>query len=151
MKCETRASGFTLIELLAVTAIISVLTSMVGIAAFNARQNAYRTIAQTEVQQVAQALHAYWIARGEWPEGFRAGSTVEITQQLLQDAGLLGKEETPGYIQISPDRFEDGYYCDPWGRPYVVTVEEVQATTRSEVYQVSVNILNTDRFYHVMR
>ena len=67
---NSRKHGFTLIELLVVIAIIGILMGMISSAAYSARQNSYRAAAQSEIQNIANAVRSYWIAFGAWPASF---------------------------------------------------------------------------------
>lgn len=146
--------GFTLLELLAVLAIISILAGMIGVTAHNARQRAYQATANTEVQQIAMAFKSYWVANGKWPEGF-LGKEVQITEEGLESSGLLGGGTGGGYVylEISPDSFQaisggDKFFLDPWGNPYVVTLDQVSLTEETEVYEGVVRFMNADRHYY---
>lgn len=154
---NTRAgNGFSLIELLAVTAIVGIVAGMIGVAAFNARQKAYRAIARTEVQQIAQAIKSYWIAKGEWPEGFdpgTAGITVKLSTEVIDRAGLRGGSDNV-YLQIPDNRLEDGFFLDPWGHPYQVEIDAIGDLSdvqeeEEQTYQITVSFMNSDSYYYV--
>ena len=147
MKDHFQRNGFSLIELLAVTAIIAILSGMIGVAAFNARQKAYNTIARTEVQQLATALKSWWVAKGEWPKGFPPGSDTGISADVIRESGLRGDVDGNVYLQIPDDRFEDGLFLDPWGHPYFVEIDEVVETTDKDVFQITVSFANSNKFY----
>ena len=147
LKNHSKAGGFSLIELLAVTAIISIVAGMIGVAAFNARQKAYSTIAYTEVQQIAQALKSYWIAKGEWPDGFPAGQDTGISADIIRRSGLRGDADGNVYLELSDDRLEDGIFLDPWGHAYVVEIDEVTETEQQEAFQITVSFPNSDKYY----
>ena len=153
MKRNNYNKGFTLLELLAVLAIISILAGMIGVTAHNARQRAYDATAKTEVQQIAMAFKAYWIANGKWPDGF-IGKEVQLTEAELENSGLLGGGKKGGYVylEISPDSFQgDGdekYFLDPWGNPYVVTLDQVSPTEAEDEYQGVVRFLNSEKHYY---
>lgn len=147
MKDHFQRNGFSLIELLAVTAIIAILSGMIGVAAFNARQKAYNTIARTEVQQLATALKSWWVAKGEWPKGFPPGSDTGISADVIRESGLRGDVDGNVYLQIPDDRFEDGLFLDPWGHSYFVEIDEVTETEDVETYQITVSFVNSDKYY----
>ena len=147
MKDHFQRTGFRLIELLAVTAIIAILSGMIGVAAFNARQKAYNTIARTEVQQLATALKSWWVAKGEWPKGFPPGSDTGISADVIRESGLRGDVDGNVYLQIPDDRFEDGLFLDPWGHPYFVEIDEVTETGDVDTYQITVSFFNSVKYY----
>ncbi len=147
--------GFSLIELLAVTAIISILAGMIGVAAHNARQRAYATIARTETQQIATAFKSYWISHGQWPDGFSSGTDVELSEDVLKNSGLLGDGANGMvYLELSADRLEVGptgggkYFLDPWGHPYLVKLGKVSETTETQKFQGVVRFMNSDKYYY---
>ena len=114
---HSKAGGFSLIELLAVTAIISIVAGMIGVAAINARQKAYATIARTEVQQIAQALKAHWVAKGEWPKGFPPGQDTGLSADAIRESGLRGEADGNVYLELSNDRLEDASSSIPGATP----------------------------------
>ncbi|MGI5868400.1 MAG: type II secretion system protein [Kiritimatiellia bacterium] len=144
---HSSTQGFSLIELLAVTAIIAIVVGMIGVAAFNARQRAYTTIASTEVQQIAQALKSYWIAKGEWPDGFPAGQDTGISADIIRRSGLRGDADGNVYLQLSDEQLEDGQFLDPWGHAYVVEIDDVTRTEIQETCQITVSFANSDKYY----
>ncbi len=147
LKNHSKAGGFSLIELLAVTAIISIVAGMIGVAAINARQKTYATIARTEVQQIAQALKAHWVAKGEWPKGFPPGQDTGLSADAIRESGLRGEADGNVYLELSNDRLEDGFFLDPWGHPYFVEIDEVTETKDQETYQITVSFANSDKYY----
>lgn len=152
MKRENN-NGFSLIELLAVTAIIAILSGMIGVAAHNARQRAYMTIARTEVQQIATAFKSYWVAKGKWPAGFT--SAKELSADVLEASGLLGQgDDGMVFLDISENRFESTgtgeelYFLDPWGHPYVVETGAIVTPEASDIFETVVHFGNSDAFYY---
>lgn len=150
------SSGFSLIELLTVTAIISILAGMIGVAAHSARQRAYATQAQLEAQQVATAFRSYWVTQGKWPSGFESGfsSGGPITQSKLFSSDLMGSAgqgdvtRSP-FLEISVEDFGGSEeYLDPWGRPYQLTIRPVEDVKQSEKFQVVVSFLNAEKYYY---
>lgn len=132
---RTAASGFTLLEILSVVGIISLLMGLIGSAAFSARQRAYTATATTEAHQIAAALRAYFMAFREWPSGIGSGDTA-LEESKLE--ALLGNNPTKtAFLQLPPDRIDEDtrQFLDPWGHPYIVTVEdpgEIEADTAYE-------------------
>lgn len=160
MAKGNRASGFSLLELLAVIAIIGIVVGMVGAVAQNARQRSYDARASAEVQQIALAFKAYWVANGKWPEGFGDGvaaSGVELSKNVLESSGLIGGVNSGNqvYLDLSADSFQPGpsggdtlYFIDPWGHPYVVTIGDVTETAEIERHRALVRPVNTTRYYY---
>lgn len=145
--------GFTLIELLTVTAIISILAGMIGIAAHAARQRAYATQARLEAQQVATAFRAYWVAEGKWPTQFLPDSSGPITWTQLKVSDLMGHGgkgivRSP-FLEISEEDFAGSDdYLDPWGHPYQLTIDPLQDVTQPDQFQVVVGFLNAEKHYY---
>ncbi len=149
---EKPRSGFSLIEILAVTAIIAILIGFVGGAAFSARQRAYSAQANAEAQAIAAAFKSYWLAYGEWPSGFKSGDN-ELDENNLK--ALIGEDGSgmPPFLEVPPERFmDDGSgskkYLDPWGKPYVVTFEQVQEPQTTDVYEGACSFPNMYRSYY---
>ena len=145
-----RIAGFSLLEMLLVVAVVGILLGMLGAAAYSARQRAYATLAQAEVQQIATAFKSYWVAKSKWPDGFGAAWT-KLTRGNL--AVLMGGD-TDGivYLDVPPDRFEgDGEnapFLDPWGHPYEVSIEGVSSTIISDTLEGAVTFPNFMRHYY---
>lgn len=150
MKRNNDNKGFTLLELLAVLAIIAILAGMIGVTAHNARQRSYEATAKTEVQQIAMAFKAYWVANSRWPSGF-GKDEVELTEEALKDLLGMGDAGDHVYLDVSPDSFEpDGKkrFLDPWGNPYVVTLDEVSTTEETEEHEGRVRFPNAEKHYY---
>ena len=67
----------------------------------------YDSQARNEVHEIEAALDGFHIDHGRYPEG--ASATVI--------AALMGDNEDRR-IYLEARRTEDGYFLDPWGRPY---------------------------------
>lgn len=141
--------AFTLLELMLVIAVISILMSMLGAAAYSARQRAYTTTAAAEAQQIAAAFKSYYLAHHAWP-GYWAGgkSYAALTQQNLDP--LIGGKSGDGvvYLDISDFRFEDGVFVDPWGKPYEVGTDKIDVPVVSDVIEGAVSFPNHLRHYY---
>ncbi len=145
-----RRAGFSLLEMLLVVAVVGILLGMLGAAAYAARQRAYATLAQAEVQQIATAFKSYWVAKSKWPDGFGAAWT-KLTRGNL--AVLMGGD-TDGivYLDVPPDRFEgdgnDAFFLDPWGHPYEVSIEGLSQPVVSDTLEGAVTFPNFMRHYY---
>lgn len=96
--------GFSLIELMVVIAIIAMLAAAVGVSMFGALDNANVATAQAEISTFKTALIGYKIAFKKLP------STEEGLNVLVNNSkkNFLDSEAVP---------------MDPWGNPYVYTLE----------------------------
>lgn len=146
MKRHSNGKGFTLIELLAVLAIIGILMGLVGTAAQQSRQRAYKAKAGAETQQIAAAFKSYWIANGKWPIS-AGGGYRDLTKSLMVE--LLG--EGPSgvvYLDVPADAFDDDTFVDPWGNPYKVKIEAVETPQSVDVYECAISFPNHFRNYY---
>ena len=157
-RMQNQNHGFSLIELLTVSAIISILTGMIGIAAHSARMRAYSTLARMEAQQIATAFKSYWVTKGRWPSGYDKGYNGPLTKEMLFASDLMGSQNGTPYLEISKDTFSEGEadasYLDPWGHPYTIKVDpptEIGGQGKkdtAQVFQVVVGFVNTERYYY---
>jgi len=151
---HTNNTGFSLIELLTVTAIISIIAGMIGIASHSARQRAYATQARLEAQEVATAFRSYWVAYGRWPTGFDGGYNGALTRSKLFESDLMGAAGSSGktrspFLEISEKDFygsED--YLDPWGNPYRLLIKRTEEVEQAEQFQVVVSFVNAEKHYY---
>lgn len=137
-------SAFTLLELMLAIAVIGILMSMLGAAAYSARQRAYVTLATAEAQEIAAAFKSYYLANHQWPDGF-GGAGADLSKQNL--GPLIGKEGTV-YLDISDFRFEDDLFLDPWGHPYRVATSQIKNPQISDVIEGAVSFPNHFRHYY---
>lgn len=151
---QTNRTGFSLIELLAVTAIISILAGMIGIASHSARQRAYATQARLEAQEVATAFRSYWVARGRWPTGFDGGHSGALTKKDLFGSDLMGASGSSGttrspFLELSEEDFHGSDdYLDPWGNPYQLTIKRPEDVEQADEFQVVVSFVNAEKHYY---
>ncbi len=138
-------SAFTMLELMLAIAVIGILMSMLGAAAYSARQRAYVTLATAEAQEIAAAFKSYYLANHEWPDSWKSGSSAQLSKDNL--GPLIGKEGTV-YLDISDFRFEDDLFLDPWGHPYEVSTVKVDEPTVSDVIEGAVSFPNHLRHYY---
>ena len=83
-------SGFTLVELLVVMAIIAILIALLLPAVQAARESARRTQCQSQMKQIALAMHTYANAHGTFPPGWVQGLPVGDDP-----------EEAAGYLPVT--------------------------------------------------
>lgn len=141
-------NGFTVIELLVVTGIIAILMGMVGTSAFIARNQAYKTQARAETQQLMTAIKAIWISREENKVSISTG-TVKMNEANVKKFIVETEGEPRNYLEISNSRLNEGGYLDPWGNEYEYTIKEVDTEELpEEVYQIAVSFPNAERFYY---
>ncbi len=139
-------SAFTLLELMLAIAVIGILMSMLGAAAYSARQRAYVTLATAEAQEIAAAFKSYYLAKHQWPDGF-GGEGADLSKQNLGPL-INGKDGESVYLDISDFRFEDDLFLDPWGHPYRVATSEVKHPKISDVIEGAVSFPNHFRHYY---
>ena len=106
--------GFTLMEVLVVVAILVVLAGVGGVIYMRYLEDAKRDIAKTNVQSLAQAVEAYKLRNGDYPD-----SLLVLTEP--QDNGSAYLEESA--------------LVDPWQQPYVYERENRnQRTGKPRIY-----------------
>jgi len=122
-------SAFTLIEILTVIAIIAVLASLILATSGYVQERAGRARAEAEIQALSNAIEAYKLDNGDYPQGDGGPtSTNDLIDALVPAAGSGGKV----YFEI-PIKMFQGYrsgtdyeaarnaanaLVDPFGNPY---------------------------------
>ncbi|MDY7034211.1 MAG: type II secretion system major pseudopilin GspG [Thermodesulfobacteriota bacterium] len=102
--------GFTLIELMVVLVILGVLAGLIMPRIIGRPEQARRTTAKIQIQNIEQALKLFYIDNGFYP---------------TTDQGLTALIENPEIEPIPRNWREDGYLDkgkvpkDPWGNNYV--------------------------------
>ena len=140
-----RRSAFTIVELLTVVSIIAILMGMVGSAAYAARQASYRSQAQAEVREIANACRAYWIASGSWNGGARwPGASGPIERDGAMYKALTGNNPAKT-VFLALDSTQD-VYCDPWGNPYIVTFDKTTEVSTKHHFSSSVTFPMRNRY-----
>ena len=107
IKRQRNFEAFTLVEIMLVVIIIAALAAMVVPRFVGKSEQARKTIAKSDVIQLATALKIYELDNGSFPsssQGLAALLTKPATS--LPDAKWNGP-----YIENAPD--------DPWGHPYI--------------------------------
>ena len=148
-KNKGTRSGFTLLEIMLVIVVIAILMSMLGAAAYTARQRAYASTATAETQQIATAFKSYYLAFHKWPKAWASGKAwTPLTAENL--APLLGTEDGGGgrvFLDLPENRLEDGKFLDPWGHPYEVQTDAVLKPNISDTFEGAVSFPNHMRHY----
>lgn len=139
--------GFTLLELLAVIAVIAVLASMLFPAIQSMMQAARRKKASTEAKALANAIKSYRNIYGRFPlqaQGAKDQTYPDEVDTVADTVGVKTRQwtivgpllpddaENPRrttFLEIAPqaikkDKNGNRYYADPWGRPYIVAIDE---------------------------
>jgi len=96
---RTERSGFTLAELMVVIVIIGLLTTLVAKDVMGFLSGGKRTAAVADITQIGEALTAFAIRNGEYPETLEALVTRDDNGYRILDRGAVPK--------------------DPWGNEYI--------------------------------
>ena len=151
-------SAFTIVELLAVITIIGILVGMMGAAAATARQNGYRSQAQAEVREIANACRSYWMASGTWKGGNRWPDrrenqwiSISKTDGDIYKAFTGDRNVNPSgnvFLEFDEQRFDTdgGEYLDPWGNPYEVKFDTSNDIQRKQKFSASVTFPMRHRY-----
>ena len=117
--------AFTLVELLVVVGMIALLTGAVGNSVNDARKRARVAKAQAEVKEMTNAILASenYVSLGDHVMDEDASET-KLAFILGKDKGDNG-EDIPVLFNAN---VSGGKILDPWGRPYIVTIREGEAS-----------------------
>jgi general secretion pathway protein G len=100
--------GFTLIEIMVVVVIIGMLATLVIPRVLGRGEEAKRTAAQVQIQEIGQALDLFHLDNGFYPTNDQGLDALVKKPTLPPDALNY---RSGGYLKKVP--------VDPWGRPYV--------------------------------
>lgn len=141
--------GFTLVEMLVVIAIIGILAGMLLPAVTGMKRKAKIKVAQKEAQELAAAIAQYESTYSRFPTVAKTGG-LDVTFGLtggneeviaiLRDTEIPAKNVNVGHVlnpqrqnflsavkpardTTSPGISADGVYRDPWGNPYVISMD----------------------------
>ncbi|MFH0908542.1 MAG: prepilin-type N-terminal cleavage/methylation domain-containing protein [bacterium] len=145
---EYRNPAFTLIELLVVIAIIGILAALLLPAISSAMTRAEKARAQTDLSQIVTAIKAYYGDYGKMPvatgDNGQADKTYgaknkpnnqNVVMNILRAKDNVANPKATVFLDVPKESMEgadkdgltyaaaDGYYLDPWGNPYVVSMD----------------------------
>lgn len=105
LRNKNKISGFTLVEIMLVVIIIAALAAMVVPRFVGKSEQARKSIAQSDIIQLATALKMYELDNGAFP------TTSQGLKSLLEKPQGSAAETWKGpYIEKEP--------IDPWNHPY---------------------------------
>ncbi|HEY2615499.1 MAG TPA: prepilin-type N-terminal cleavage/methylation domain-containing protein [Chthoniobacterales bacterium] len=140
-RFDLRSRAFTLIELLVVIGIIAILMGL-AFPVFQGVQNqAKKTQAKNDLMQIVTAVNAFYTEYGKYPltptppadTSYGAGTTNDKLLNELRNVRAL--ENPKEIVFLSPPdakdqtnprggiKTSDGQYYDPWGKPYLISVD----------------------------
>ncbi|HUG10797.1 MAG TPA: type II secretion system protein GspG [Opitutaceae bacterium] len=118
-------SGLTLIELIAVIAIIGVLAAITFGLASGVRERAAIGKARVEIAAIAQALEAYRVKYGDYPQTSDAATMLQCligklgpTRVALTDKPLIEMGRFSTVNDSDPFTASTAMLMDPFGKPY---------------------------------
>jgi prepilin-type N-terminal cleavage/methylation domain-containing protein len=145
LKCRmTTEQGFTLIELLVVIAIIAALLGLAFPVFQGVLDRAKKVQAKNDVTQIVTAVNAFYTEYGKYPlvtDDTPIANTADLfyTLRAVASGANAPVNGVPAInpraiVFISPPDVKDttnprsgigsnGQYYDPWGTPYVVTID----------------------------
>lgn len=141
-------AAFTLIELLVVIAIIAIIAALLLPAVGSAMVRAEKARAQTELSQIVAAIKAYYGDYGKMPVAFGSNGFADrtygaknkvdkqnVVMNILRAKDNVANPRSVTFLDVPKESMEgtdksgssyveaDGYFLDPWGNPYVISMD----------------------------
>lgn len=135
--------AFTLVELLVVIGMIAILAGAAGTAVVGAQKRAKIAKAQTEAQELTNAILAYanYDEEGELTDFGNLEDTDADESNLKYVLGKgPQKRGAPVPVLYNASTSRDGKFVDPWGHPYRVTVRRGQVVNPPGVPAMNVGV-----------
>lgn len=111
-----KRDGFTLIELMTVICILALLMMASFGSLRKARELAKKAKAETQLRELVNAIHEYFITYDELP--IENARDMEVNASALEPLTTAdGNAHGIVFLNFSGT----GYYEDPWGSPYRIT------------------------------
>lgn len=131
--------AFTLIELLTVISIIGILAAIAFGMMGGVKKKAAISRARTELTVLAQALDAYRLAYGDFPQESKSESMLQALIGKIDPKGKAFSSQRKTLIELSKftlspentDPFKNAQVTlvDPWDRPYIYYYYQIPSTT----------------------
>jgi len=144
--------GFTLIEMLVVLLMIALLFGMITGSLYTARKRARITRAEAQLRELLNAWGQYYLYNND-RAGFNLGDLPGQAFEPMSEAKLTPLTTPDGYnITIMAGiQFRDGFYLDPWRRPYQVKFDTTSgsglgAVQKPAVFRTTVSFLNKNNY-----
>lgn len=133
MRQNRRLSGFTLVELLVVIAIIAILAGLLLAVINSALTRADIARARSQIADIVNAIKNFYGEYNLWPVSDNGQADRSLTGEdqarviaMLRatDTTINGKKIV--FLDVPADALSSDatpQYLDPWGNPYVVTMD----------------------------